>query len=256
MNEHADRLRAVVRQLRDTFDPGGNLPDDCEAWVERHSAAIEALLPLAERIAALSASGALAQKIEYRTEGSMAAIDMMNDELQRVGSPWRFDPTTGHLSASGAGVDPSQPIIQELRKLPRYWMHIPNAAASSTQVVCWVDVQRVIDQSAGVDRQAPPPWQVIETAPKERPVLVAFVNTYGNSRVVKAVYFDAGRISMEDDYPGEIDDEGCNAQAGWFEDSDSHEPAYWQMTYAPTHWMPLPDPPSAGVGVAPPPEGQ
>lgn len=36
-------------------------------------------------------------------------------------------------------------LVAELRKLPRYWMKIPNVGQSQTQVICAVDVQRVLD---------------------------------------------------------------------------------------------------------------
>lgn len=93
------------------------------------------------------------------------------------------------LPSAQAGPGVAPPVVQALRKLPRYWMHIPNAAASSTQVVCWVDVQRVLeddDVQADVDAfqvwraqgkgVAPPSqaWQPMETYRDDGEVVVVW----------------------------------------------------------------------------------
>jgi cyclopropane fatty-acyl-phospholipid synthase-like methyltransferase len=36
-------LEQLVQKLRDTFDPGGNLPDDCAEWAREHVATLDEL---------------------------------------------------------------------------------------------------------------------------------------------------------------------------------------------------------------------
>ena len=82
-------------------------------------------------------------------------------------------------------------------------------------------------------------WQPIETAPKNRKLLVAYPNVLGNWRIVTACYHTQLPWSEECDPPV---DAGDYAPAGWYEESDSHE-TILPTTEKPTHWMPLPKAP-------------
>jgi len=93
-----------------------------------------------------------------------------------------------------------------------------------------------------------PPWQPIETAPHNKPVLVSYINALGNRRTVKATYYDAGMLAMADE--GDVDDadeNGNNVHGGWFEESEEIE-ACALLSCAPTHWQPLPAPPAQDGG--------
>ena len=82
-----------------------------------------------------------------------------------------------------------------------------------------------------------PEWQPIETAPHEEPVLVLYLNALGHFRIVKAAYFDAGRLEMDDSVPDDaVDEEGRNVSDGWYADSDHHDPGYMPMTEEVIAW--------------------
>jgi hypothetical protein len=54
-------------------------------------------------------------------------------------------------------VRPLEALIAEIKHLPRYWMKIPNAGQSQTQVICVVDLQRILDELAALLQAAAPP---------------------------------------------------------------------------------------------------
>lgn len=91
----------------------------------------------------------------------MNALDvhMPPDGAQLLKELREIAATVGYPWSAQAGPGVVQ-VVQALRKLPRYWMHIPNAAASSAQVVCWVDVQRVLeDEDVQADLDAFTIWR-------------------------------------------------------------------------------------------------
>lgn len=78
-------------------------------------------------------------------------------------------------------------------------------------------------------------WQPIETAPKDRLLIVGFYNELGRWRSMHAQYRD--NLPRHDD--ADADDEP--APAGWYEGSLEAEMLF---PVRPSHWMPLPAPPS------------
>lgn len=87
-------------------------------------------------------------------------------------------------------------------------------------------------------------WQPIETHPKRRKVAVTWVNAYGKRQTTYAVYFDAGELDMDDSYD-DYDEEGKNIDAGWFEERETGDPGYYELTEPLDFWQPLPSPPGA-----------
>lgn len=90
---------------------------------------------------------------------------------------------------------------------------------------------------------AVPTWQAIETHPHNRPVLVFYKNALGNGRRVRATYYDAGTLNMDEDATEEHADEGgMNLHPGWFEETEACE-VLMPLEAPPTHWMYLPPSP-------------
>ena len=79
-------------------------------------------------------------------------------------------------------------------------------------------------------------WQSIETAPHNERVLV-YYNTYGLGRRIIATYYDEETLNSEHEESG-------YAEPGWYEESYASEEIY-PVEVEPTHWMPLPDKPTA-----------
>ena len=82
-------------------------------------------------------------------------------------------------------------------------------------------------------------WQSIETAPKNRKMLVAYRNRLGNWRIVIACYHTRLPWSEDDDWNSESE----FAPEAWYEESDSQD-SILPTASAPTHWQPLPAPPA------------
>jgi Lar family restriction alleviation protein len=84
-------------------------------------------------------------------------------------------------------------------------------------------------------------WQPIESAPKNRKLIVGYFNGCGNWRSVMGKYYVEGELEQED-----VDGDDEVAPEGWYECSDTHETIL--LCYeTPTHWQPLPEPPSAAT---------
>jgi hypothetical protein len=84
-------------------------------------------------------------------------------------------------------------------------------------------------------------WQLIETAPKDRMLLLGYRNSHGNWRTLRGRWVTQNEID-EDWY--DIDGYEMNhCYEGWYEESVEAEddPNMWTTT--PTHWMPSPEPP-------------
>lgn len=103
-----------------------------------------------------------------------------------------------------------------------------------------------------LERAAEPgAWQPIETAPHMRKIVVHYLNELGKHRVVLACFYEEKSLEMHDDYEdvGTWDeDSGMSfADAGWYEEHDSDSPLM-PLAGEPTHWMPLPSPPTKCEG--------
>lgn len=93
-------------------------------------------------------------------------------------------------------------------------------------------------------------WEPIATAPKNRKVLVHYLNPLGNSRIVMACCYGEKCLPMDfDDDEGGIYDEDSGetfAPAGWYEEHEHDDPLR-PVDGEPTHWHPLPAPPIQGA---------
>lgn len=79
-------------------------------------------------------------------------------------------------------------------------------------------------------------WQPIDTAPKSgRTVMLGFVNESGLWRSTRGQWFSQ-------DFIEDMWEDGDDCQAGWYETTVEGEECY---PIAPTHWMPLPQPPES-----------
>jgi hypothetical protein len=79
-------------------------------------------------------------------------------------------------------------------------------------------------------------WQPIKTSPMSQPVLISWINSTGYRCVGEAwCVIDTPSVS------GDLADKmGLNRpKMYWSFDPDGEE----LLTYSPTHWMPLPEPP-------------
>jgi hypothetical protein len=83
-------------------------------------------------------------------------------------------------------------------------------------------------------------WQPIETAPKNKWLLLGYYNRLGNWRCVRGEWFDAQTIVEEWEYDGDP------VQAeGFYETVENSEEIPNCFPIDPTHWMPLPQPPAS-----------
>lgn len=79
-------------------------------------------------------------------------------------------------------------------------------------------------------------WQPIETAPKNRSLILGYFYELGKWRTVRGRYINQGE--MHDECEDPIDGEG------WFEEAVNADdlPNVWEIN--PSHWMPLPEAPA------------
>jgi hypothetical protein len=107
--------------------------------------------------------------------------------------------------------------------------------------VRWSDIEAILnEESEG--------WLPIESAPKGKPILVHYTNSYGKGRIVKAYYIErfseeASSESENDEY-NEVDDTYYTLP-GWYEMIDNWDDySAVAINSDPTHWMLLPDSPT------------
>lgn len=83
-------------------------------------------------------------------------------------------------------------------------------------------------------------WQPIATAPQNgRTLLLGRFNELGNWRTMRGQWFSTEAIAQDWEDPDD-------AEEGWYETAvEPDAPNCWSI--APTHWMPLPTAPTAGV---------
>jgi hypothetical protein len=107
------------------------------------------------------------------------------------------------------------------------------------------DVNPCADTAAAWNRRAVlaeriprEPWQPIATAPRDRKVIVGYKNRLGNWRSVMGHWYAEGEIESDSD----------GAPEGWYEACETNPNDELFLTdEPPTHWMSLPDAPSAAV---------
>lgn len=98
-----------------------------------------------------------------------------------------------------------------------------------------------------------PKWHPIDTAPSGKIILIHYRNSHGKSRVIKARHVKRWTEETSVDF-----EEGCGEYSeeldaffiteGWWEQVDNW-PDYTEIVVSegePTHWQPLPAPPSEG----------
>lgn len=92
-------------------------------------------------------------------------------------------------------------------------------------------------------------WRLIETAPTGRSVWIGFRNPLGKWRTIKAVHHAQFSVEYDGDAFDWADekDEVMYCPAGWYEDlySEVDDCTYIRLDVDPTHWMPLPEPPTS-----------
>ena len=105
-----------------------------------------------------------------------------------------------------------------------------------------IEVADVVDDetagmlSAASECAAHNPWKPIETAPRDKWLLLGYFNSLGKWRTVRGNWFSADEIADQwGDFDGDPED-----SEGWYETADNAEdiPNVWPIN--PTHWMPLP----------------
>lgn len=84
-------------------------------------------------------------------------------------------------------------------------------------------------------------WRPIESAPKDgKTMLLGYFNSHNRWRTMRGRWFSAEHIAEQWEEPDDVDE-------GWFETAVEPDdmPNCWRTN--PTHWMPLPAPPSPVV---------
>ena len=93
-----------------------------------------------------------------------------------------------------------------------------------------------MDTGADRGRRVLPEWLPIESAPKDKTILLGYRNTHGNWQTLRGEWFSREEID-------EFWEDPDGVEPGWFETSVEADdvPNVWRTE--PTHWMPLPQPP-------------
>jgi hypothetical protein len=82
-------------------------------------------------------------------------------------------------------------------------------------------------------------WQSIETAPKQRKLIVGYANRLGKWRTVLATYYTEGTLESDTNESG-------FSPEGWYEATEAYE-YLMPVEHEPTHWMRLPAPPEVNA---------
>ncbi len=107
-----------------------------------------------------------------------------------------------------------------------------------------IEIRRLrAELAASREREARMQWQPIETAPKDgRKVILFYRNSHNRPRTLMARW-------LTDEQAAETDADGVGLEGGWYECIDNWND-YTEVAIhegEPTHWMPLPPPPSAAL---------
>ena len=93
-------------------------------------------------------------------------------------------------------------------------------------------------------------WQSTDTVPANTKVIVFYRSQLGMGRTVMAKRVSEKTLEAAGEYTedwGEYDEDrdAYFCPAGWYEVNENHDDySLFPMEIAPTHWMPLPAPPS------------
>jgi hypothetical protein len=98
----------------------------------------------------------------------------------------------------------------------------------------------IVNQPSQPPTAAPAPpsvetWRPINTAPKNRKLIVGYLNPLRKWRTILASYHTEGTLESDTDESG-------FAPEGWYEATEAYE-YLMPVEHEPSHWMPLPDPP-------------
>lgn len=83
-------------------------------------------------------------------------------------------------------------------------------------------------------------WKTIDSAPKGTKIIAGYHNVLGNWRTIMAQYYKPGTLELADD--ADDTDDGY-APEGWYEENEAYDEIRF-AEHTPTHWMPLPPPPT------------
>lgn len=134
--------------------------------------------------------------------------------------------TDAFTDSEGMGVESDFVPASFARQLER------DHAARDAELAEWKRKAEEAERDAGK-------WQSIESAPKTgRTLLLGYVNELGNWRTMRGQWMDENYIAEYWEDPAD------DAVPGWYETSVNADdvPSCWMID--PTHWMPLPAPPS------------
>ena len=100
----------------------------------------------------------------------------------------------------------------------------------------WYTEQQVRALLAAAPQAHQTAWLPIESAPRDKTILLGYRNSHGHWRTLRGEWFSREEID-------EMWEEPDGVEPGWFETSVEADdvPNVWRTN--PTHWMPLPQPP-------------